>query len=158
MTNYIHRYNAQYIPKMVKAVQNFVNEKHNGHQNHYKGIDIDTKKLYAYLSSKINDTDFFCDIITNDDDEVLGGLCAVLVTPIYSSNKIAYDQIFYIHPKQANVKAIIRLLKRYTAWAKANGAFECRLCTTTGYKQEAFTKLCKRFKFQQIGTDYARRF
>jgi hypothetical protein len=92
------------------------------------------------------------------DENIVGGLCAELSTPVYSSDLIAYDQILYTVPDFNNVKALIALIKSYVKWAENIGAVEARLCSTTGYKQDGFTKLCNRFGFEQFGIDFARRF
>lgn len=155
----IRRYTLEDIPRMLDLVEAFFNENRNSEEytNHYKAIDFDRKKVYSILESRINDPDFFANLIYLDE-EVVGGLCAYIATPFYSSDRIAYDQIFYITPTFTNVSAVIRLLRIYVKWAEQRKAVECRMCSSTKYKPEAFTKLCKLTGFEQFEIGFARRF
>lgn len=155
----IRRYRQEDIVPMIERVEDFLNENRGveGYENHYKHIDFDKQKVYNTLESRINDPDFFASLIFCDE-EIVGGLCAYIASPFYSSDRIAYDQIFYITPTFLSVKAVIRLLQTYTKWAQQRNAVECRMCSSTGFKQEAFTKLCQLNGFKQFEVGFARRF
>lgn len=159
MTVTIKRYTAQDIQQCIISVEKFLTEDRtqNGYENHYKKLDIDKQKMYNLLYSKLSDPDFFC-MLVFEDSEIVGGLCAYIAQPIFSSDRIAYDQLFYMQPDFKNLKAVVRLLSKYVEWAKERGAIECRMCSSTGYNQQGFTKLCNRYGFKQFEIGFVKEF
>jgi len=155
----IKRYRIEDIEGILDHIHNFLVEDRGqeGYENHYKNIDFDRSKVYNTLINRVNDIDFFCNLIFLDQD-IVGGLCAYVAEPFFSSERIAYDQIFYVTPTFANVPAVIRLLRTYVEWAEQRNVVECRMCSSTGYNQEAFTKLCQLNGFTKFEVGFARRF
>ncbi len=125
--------------------------------NHCKAIDFDRTKVYNQLVSRVNDIEFFLNVI-EEDGEIVGGMCAYTAAPFYSFRKVAYDQLVYVKPTYRSAKAVIRLIQSYIRWAERRDVVECRLCSSTGYKQESFTKLCQRLGFTQFEVGFSRRF
>lgn len=152
----IKRYIKKDIPEMIKLVEDFFYKSRQQHINHYNYIDFDSEKLYKLLEREENNIEFFCNLIVSDN-EIVGGLCAIVESPIYSNQRIAYDQIFYIKPEFVNIRATIELINSYVEWAKRRQVIECRLSSTTGFKIEAFTKLCNKNGFDLIGNNLVRK-
>lgn len=153
----IRRYSVEDIEAILNHLEQFFNENRGqDYENHYKHIDFDREKLYNHLKMNVNNVRFFLNVI-EVDEEIVGGLCASVMRPFYSSDLIAYDQIIYTVPSYNVVSAVQELIKSYIRWSERRGAVECRLCSTTGFKERAFAALAKRNKFVPIGTDYARR-
>lgn len=155
----IRRYNQQDIEPCLDHIENFLTEDRGkeNYVNHYKAIDFDRQKMHNILNRRHNDIDFFCNLIFADE-EIVGGLCAFVAEPIYSSDRIAYDQLVYVTPTFRNVKAVIRLLQTYIEWAQRRSVVECRLTSSTGFNQQGFTKLCQRMGFTQFEVGFVRRF
>lgn len=155
----IRRYTSADIEQCIVQVQQFLVEDrtNDGYENHYKNIDFDAKKVYKMLSQHVNDIDFFLNIITVDE-EIVGGLCARVMSPFYSKDRIAYDQIFYITPEFKNLRAVMKLFKSYVEWASRRNVVECRMCSSTGFNQEGFTKLCQRLGFKQFEVGFSKGF
>ena len=154
----LRRYKKEDIEQCIVQTQAFLIEQRKGkYQNHYKELDLDTEKMYNGLVSRLNDPDFFLNIITADK-EIVGGLCGYIASPMFSNHRIAYDQMFYITPKFKNLKAVMKLIQSYIYWAEQRDAVECRLCSSTGFNQQGFTKLCQRNNFTQFEVGFVRKF
>lgn len=154
----LRNYDAQDISAMIELTAQFLSEDRGseGYVNHFKALDFNPKKLQDALNRGLNNPHFFCSLIT-EDEEIVGGLCATIGAPFYSSDLIAYDEIFYIRPDFTNLKAVFRLVGRYVNWARDTGAVECRLCSSTGFNQHGFTILCKRLGFSQFEIGFMRK-
>lgn len=155
----IRRYKLQDIVTIVELIDRFLLESRgkNNESNHYKDIDMDKDKVYTLLNRQIKNQDFFLNVVIKDD-EIVGGLCAFIAEPIFSSQRIAYDQIFYMVPEYSNLRCTLKLFKTYINWAKEREAIECRMCSSTKINQQGFTKLCTKMGFEQFEVGFARRF
>ena len=155
----IRRYTVQDIDKIITLIEDFLQEDRGdvSYENHYKSIDFDKQKVYSTLINRHNDPDFFCHVVLCDQ-EIVGGFCAYIAQPFFTTDRIAYDQLLYITPTFVNVRAVIRLIQKYVEWASQRNVVECRLCSSTGYNQEAFTKLCKYTGFKSFEIGFVRRF
>lgn len=150
----IRRLRKEEIPEVIEKIEAYLKDE--AHPNYYKDIDIDKEKLYKIVSSRLNDPLFFACVIISDN-EIVGGMCAEIAAPIFSSDLIAFDQIIYTLPRYNVVKAILKLILHYHQWAKDRGAVEARLCTASGYKAEKFAKLAERCGFTQFEVGFSRR-
>lgn len=158
MSIVIRRFKESDLEHALDVLQNFFDEDRGiDYENHHKAIALDRKKMYNKLVLHLKDPDFFCSFIFQDE-KIVGGLCASIDSPIYSSERIAYDHLFYVSPEFKHIPAVIRLLKEYMKWAERRNVLECHLCSSTLYKQDAFTKLCKKMGFNQFEIGFARRF
>ncbi len=155
----IRRYKKSDVSVLIDLIERFLLEARGKAEesNHYKDIDMDKEKVYTLLNRQITNKDFFLNVVTKDD-EIVGGLCAYIAEPIFSSKKIAYDQIFYMVPEYSNLRCTIKLFKTYINWAERQGAIECRMCSSTKINQQGFTKLCTKMGFEQFEVGFARRF
>lgn len=155
----IKRYTIEDIDKIIHYAKEFVSNDRgkSDYECHFKNVDIDEEKVYNIFINRINDVDFFCNLIFYDQ-EIVGGLCADVAQPFFSSKRIAYDNFLYVTPTFVNVRAVTRLIQTYIDWAAQRDVVECRLCSSTGFNQKAFTKLCQLKGFKQFEIGFAKGF
>lgn len=152
----LRRYKEEDIKQCIVHVKRYTNgEIYSEGNSHYKGLDFDEEKMYKVLSSHVNDVNFFCDIIVADT-EIVGGLCAYVATPIFSSETFAYDQFFCVSPDIKHSTAALRLIKSYIKWSERRKVKQCYLRTSTLYNETGFTKLCKKLGFEHYETGFAK--
>lgn len=124
-------------------------------QDYFKGLDFSREKLYNFFIQHLHDKDVFVNLIF-EDEKIVGGLCAYIASPIFSTTTYAYDQLLYVKPGFSHPTAIITVIKRYEKWAKARGASVCYLRTSTLYRLEEFTKLCNKLGYKHFETGFAK--
>lgn len=149
----IRRYTEKDIKRCVAGVAEYIRDGKYGN-DYYKGLAFDVDKLRRVLEIHIDDVNFFCNIIVKDDEPV-GGMCAYVATPIFSSERFAYDQFLYVLPTFKHLTAVPRLVKSYIAWSKRRNVRFCYLRTSTLYRADSFAKLCKRLGFNHYETGFA---
>lgn len=156
MTAVIRPYRVTDIRGILLCLERFLHDQRTqqSYTNHYNKFDFNTEKVYNMLMKRVDDPKFFLDIIEEPGPQIRGGLCGEIMPLIFSDELIAYDHILYIDPGFKNNKALLRMILRYKTWAKDEGAVAWRLCSTTGFKQEQFAKLCQKLKMKQIGIDF----
>ena len=125
------------------------------YKNKQGNATYNKEKLYKYLLANVKNEDFLLNLLIQDN-KIIGGVCAYIASPIYSYDRIAYDQILYISPEHANLKYLFRLIKTYMTWAKQKEVIEVRLCTSTGYNIEGFTKLCLKFGLEPFELGFSK--
>lgn len=154
----IRRYNHDDISQVLAHLQQFfVENRGKDYQNLFSSIDYSHDKTYKMLKSNVSNIEFFLNLI-DVDGEVVGGLCAIIAEPLYSYQKIAYDQVLYVTPRYNNVRAVSKLIQSYVEWAGRRGVHHCRLASSTGYQTEAFALLCKRNGFIENEIGFMKRF
>jgi hypothetical protein len=155
----LRRYQEKDIRDCVKKIQQFLTEDRGeeSYTNHYKNFHFDVKKTERMLKRGLYNSKFFCHLIIKDE-EIVGGLCANIGELSCFSDAVAYDELLYIVPEFKNLKALFKLIEEYCFWAQECGAIEARLCSSTGFNQEGFTKLCNKLNFHQFEIGFARRF
>lgn len=152
----IRRYREGDIPTCISHIQNYLEgNTYTEGNDHYKGLDFSTSKMYKVLIDNLADVRFFCNLIIADEN-VVGGLCAYVAEPIFSNRTFAYDQFLYVVPEFKNYKAVFRLIKSYTDWAKRRDVAQCYLRTSTLYRSDSFAKLCKRLGFEKYEIGFAK--
>lgn len=154
----IRRYRHTDIPAMVTMVQQFLLHQIGDQTNYFADIDFDERKVYDLLRSNVHNPDFFCNVVLDDADIVVGGMAGQIVEFIFSRDKVAKDLILFMSPEIRSPKLVIRLVKTYVTWAQKLGAREVQFSNSTGFKQEAFGALAKMLKFQQFEIGFSRRF
>ena len=152
----IRDYKQEDIPTLVEGIGDYLSgETYAEGNTAFKGLAYDHEKMYKTLNEHLSNVDFFCKLIIADE-EIVGGLCAYVATPIFSSDRFAYDQLLYVLPKFKDNTAVIRLIQSYTEWAKSRKVKQCYLRTSTLYKETGFTKLCQRLGFSHYETGFAK--
>lgn len=152
----IRRYNQDDIEQCIVNIGQYMSgETYSDGNDHFKGLDFDREKMYKELKKHLNDVNFFCNLIVADG-EIVGGLCAYVASPIFSSDTFAYDQFIYVVPSFKHPTAILRLIKSYIEWAENRKVKQCYLRTSTLYKETGFTKLCQRLGFSHYETGFAK--
>lgn len=155
----IRRYTEKDIPEMIRCVQLFLEEQRTQDQrNHFFGIDLDEEKVYKWLKLHVNDVCFFTNIVIDENEEIIGGLCGQVVEYIFSRDLVAIDHLLWFNKEKSNLRALLALIKSYVDWAERRGVREVQLRTSTGYKQQGFYNLVTRQGFEQFGVGFSRRF
>lgn len=152
----IRRYGVEDIPQMLDAVGVFLGKSETYKRTHYK-----RDKLRYMLEQNVRNNRFFCNVGIEDvegKEVVIGGLCAQVHEYTFSKEIYAADHIFYITEDRRGLRLATDLVEGYVEWAKKRGARECRLANSTGYKVEAYGKLCERLGFTNLGPIYQMRF
>jgi hypothetical protein len=152
----IRRYKKNDVDFCIKRIEQYLENPMYGN-THYKGLDFSKEKMYKHLTNHLFNDDFFCNLIIADE-EIVGGLCAYIASPIFSEDCFAYDQLLYVVPTFKHRTATIRLIQSYIQWAQERKAKQCFLRTSTLYKEEGFTKLCQRLGFARFETGFAKDF
>jgi hypothetical protein len=134
---------------MLACIERFFTELRKGEPNGLKRLDYAPEKVYNMLIRRVNDPTYFCHVLM-DGDEVVGGMSGGIMSPFYTTDRIAYDEILYLKPERTHATLVIRLVKTYLKWAKDSGAIEVRLCNSTGQNFEGFSKLCNRLGMTQF--------
>jgi len=148
----LRRYTLQDIPTMLTHIGVFLNEAEN-----YRGIPFDKEKLRMLLINNDRNNRFFCNLAV-ENDEIIGGLCAIVQEYTFSKAAFCADLLFYVDSNRRSLKAATELVESYVEWAKQRGVVECRLANSTGVKPEAYAKLCEKFGFSYLGPIYQMRF
>lgn len=152
----IRRFRTEDIPEMLDVIHEFL-----GKSGNYKRIKFHRDKVRYMLSQNVNNSRFFCNVgveMVNDDEKIIGGLCAQVFEYSFSKEIYTADHLFYITEDRRGLRLATDLVEGYVEWAKKRGARECRLANSTGYKVEAYGKLCERLGFENLGPMYQMRF
>lgn len=154
----IRRYTPADIPRLVELVQQFLLHQVDGKRNYFADIDFDPSKVYSFLKMKSSQTTFFCNVVEDENGNIVGGLAGYLAEFAFSYQLVAKDLILFLNPEKTSLKLVLRLVTSFVTWAEKQGAKEVQLCNSTGFKQEAFGKLAKLVNMQQFEVGYSRRF
>lgn len=150
----IRRYRQADVPVMLEHIAKFLVQSEN-----FKGIGYDRDKIRMLLLNNLaNQGTFFCNVGVDENDEVIGGLCAVLQQYSFSKAVFCMDMLFYIPEERRGLKLATELVASYVTWAKARGVKECRLANSTGVRPEAYGRLCEKLGFSYLGPIYQMRF
>jgi len=160
VTNFVIRhYEEEDIPEMIELVKQFIcEERVLGYRNRFFGIDFAEDKVYNLLKSRQADHLFFTNIVTNEEDRIIGGLTGAIHQPVFSRALIAQDYLLYLDPSFKSITALFALINSYVEWAEKEKAIEVQLSSSTGYNEEGFETLMRRCGFEQFGIGFSRRF
>lgn len=146
----IRRYERYDIPDMVKYVKAGLQL-----QPTYQGIRFDEDKILNLLTGNLTNKSFFCDVVEDDNGELVGGMAATVSQFPFSKEVYTADMVTYIREgHRGNLWAITGLVRAYIKWARTRGAKQIRWSQSTGFKMDKFAVLAKRLKFKQIGTHF----
>jgi len=121
----------------------------------FKDILYDREKISLLLKHNINSKSFFCNVAVDDNDKVVGGLCATVCSYTFSNEVYGMDLLFYISESKRSLRLATELVASYIQWGKDRGLREIRLASTTGVKTEKFNKLCEYVGFKPLGSIYS---
>ena len=136
------------IPDVLELVELAMSE-----SIYYKNLDFDinatrTALYYSLLS------DFHIVCISVDESGV-HGIFSVYLNSLYTVQIIAYEELFYVHPDYRRGKVAIKLCEFVVNACKVSGAAKLFSTATlgldtTGHHANVFSKLLKRFGFEEI--------
>lgn len=120
----------------------------------YRKYDFDEPKVYDYFRQLI-ESDWGIVITLVKDDEIIGGIAAIQCPQWFGSDRWASDIALFIHPDHRGGRAALSLLRAYIAEAKAKGASQIVMATSTGFEPERIGQLFEAVGFQKIGAVYS---
>lgn len=154
----IRRYVAADIPAIVALGTAMVEKQRQGQDNHFKGIEIEPEKVYKTLQANERNIRFFTNLVIDKDGKIVGILSAMVQEYYFSSECVAADQLFYFDADYVNLAAIKDLIKSYVDWASRRNVREVQLRSSTGFKQDKFALLMKRYGFKQFEIGFSKEF
>lgn len=79
-------------------------------------------------------------LVIDDYERVVGGLGGYLFRPYFSASLIAQEMFWFIAPAARQGMASLLLLRRFEAWAKAQGAAAISFSAFSGSRAEDFLR------------------
>lgn len=155
----IRRYRMEDIPAMASLVEQFLQEERIlGYRNHFHGIQFDRDVIVNQLEFGLTiPNNFFTNVVIDSNNKIVGGLTAQIVPYIFSNEFVACDYLLYFVPEFTNIKALFTLINSYVEWGKQNNVREIQLKSSTGFKEDKFSKLMTKLDFEQFEVGYSRR-
>lgn len=141
----IRRYEINDISPMLDILQSDLKE------TIYKDMKFSRQKLTDILTGNVKNSQFFLNVAI-DDEKIVGGLCAIIGTPLFSWEAIAYDHFFYIKPEKRAMGLATELVATYVEWAKERRVRRVTLSNSMGRNVEQFARLASRHGFEQVGS------
>ncbi len=90
-------------------------------------------------------------MVAEYDEEVVGGLVALLTPHWFSPDLTACDLALFIHPEHRGGTAPVRLLGAYAQWAKLNGSRMTLFGVMTGVNTDKTVALAERLGWRRAG-------
>lgn len=85
------------------------------------GFSLDYNKIYDTLKNTMEDDDYLL-LVVEDGDKLVGMFFAMLIEPLFSSDKVAAEVAWYISPDSRGSKQALKLIDWYLLWAEERGA------------------------------------
>lgn len=139
------RHELKDIDKMVSILEKHLKD------TTYRNVAFSKEKMTDVLRGNLNNIQFFS-ILAIEDEEIIGGMTAVISSPYFSYEAFANDLFLYIIPEKRSLKLATALVAKYVEWAKARKVKRIQLANSMGVNVEGFAKLAKRLGFEQTGT------
>lgn len=145
----MRRYRLSDIDRLIEIVQKYLPELPN-----YKGTTVAPDRVRFLLENNIDNATFLCLVLTDEHDQVVGGIGAWCSVLVYSWDTIASDLFLFILPEHRSLRNVLLLTRGYTEWAKQRGAKLITATHTGGFKEEQMKKLLKREGYEPVGLLY----
>lgn len=142
----IRRYKLSDVEQIVDHVEK------NLSQSRYKNISFSRNKIIDRLVGNVNNSLFFCNVATDDNENIIGGLGAVISQYSWSHEAFAFDYLFYVNESDRSLAVATELVVSYIEWAKQRKVREVLFQNIAGYKPELFAKFASKMGFKQIGS------
>ena len=143
-------------PNDFEWMMNVSREHHE--ESDWSEVEYDDEKVEGYISTAINDPNYFA-IIALKDEKRIGFVCGRLLEYSFSHEKFARELELYVEPTQRNGMAGIFMMRKFMDWSKMNGAnevyFEPHLSDNETNK---FKAMAKRLGMEHFANAYRRRF
>lgn len=115
---------------------------------HHIDDDIATASLMLF----INDENYFCRAIVNEDDTVMGGIICQVTRTWFNDHMHGCGITIFIHRSHRGKGGALLLYKEFTEWSKGWERVSCiSLQTTSGVNIEP---IVGRLKYKVVGKTY----
>ena len=152
----IRRYEIKDIDTILDLVESFLHQDRAGVVNHFAYLDFDKDKVRALLTRRVNDKDFFCSVVV-EDDTIVGGLAGSVDELVFSRQLFAVEWLLYFKESFSSVRVVLRLITSFVTWAKSRNAVEVQIANSSGFKQDKFASLMKLAGFDHSMIGFSRR-
>lgn len=143
------RYQLSDIPEMIDATEQYCAQ-----HPHYSKIPFSRSKLAWVLEGNIDNARMFCELVWHGEERIAG--MAGMTTGYAMSDNIYTSDIFhFVKPEHRGSMAFPMLIGAYIQWSQSVGAFNAIL-SYTGEKEEALTRVLKKWGFDHFGALYVK--
>ena len=89
--------------------------------------------------------------VAEKDNKVVGMILGMVTEHFFGRDLVASDLVVYVHPDHRGGTMVVRLLKKFEAWAYATGAKVIVLSVSTEIKADRTGELYKRLGYRISG-------
>lgn len=119
-------------------------------ESRYRVLPYAPNKVFGLLANMIEkDTGLL--VVAEREGKIIGGFLGLVVEHWFSNSRIATDFALFIHPDHRGGMTAARLLKRFVAWSREQGAELITAGITTGVNADASTRLYQSIGFEPVG-------
>lgn len=111
-------------------------------ESSYKDLKFNDDKCINLAASLINSPDGFA-VVAEEQGVILGVMAGILSEHWFSSEIMASDYIFYVHPDYRGSSAAVRMITKYQAWAIVKGAKTVTIGISAEINNDEAAKLCE---------------
>jgi hypothetical protein len=127
---------------------------------HYSKIPFSREKLRHILSYNLSNAKMFCEIVWKGaagaaTSERIAGMAGMTTGYAMSDNIFSQDIFHFVKPEYRGSMAFPMLIGAYIQWSQSVGALNATL-SYTGEKEEALTRVLKKWGFDHFGTLYVK--
>jgi GNAT superfamily N-acetyltransferase len=97
-----------------------------------KNAKIDEGKLHSFIAQCVQDVNKVCLVYQSTNSIIEGLLLGYTAEYFFSTEKGAWDLVFYVRPERRGGLVAYRLWSEFKAWATASGASTLWLGTAAG--------------------------
>lgn len=125
-------------------------------ESRFRDLPYDLAKVADVLSSLIDGAGLV--LVAEMHGRVVGGIVGMVVEHWFSRVKVAQDFALFIEPEHRGSMLAVRLLARYEAWAREQGAHAVEMGINTGVHVEQTARLLELRGFSQAAVLMAKEF
>lgn len=90
------------------------------------------------------------------EGEVVGFIGGAVTEHWFSTEKVAFDYSFFVHPEFRHGVTAVRLMQAFERWARAQGAVQMRMGVTTALNVAGTSRLYKAMGFVDAGVLFSK--
>jgi GNAT superfamily N-acetyltransferase len=122
-------------------------------ESRYSSLDFDPAKLVALSDTVLTNPAYLC-LVAEEDGEVVGLIVGYVIPHWFGNDLTSGDLAVYVSPEHRKGMIGVKLVKAYTAWAKAQGVSEPLLGVSAGITPERIGDLYKRLGYTETFVVY----
>lgn len=124
----------------------------------YAFVAFDNQKVAGTINRYLSDNSlYFAWLASRGDGKKVGILAGYLGAYMFSTAKLAIDQIFFVLPEYRGSRAALLLQREFRAWAIGQGACELSIGVSTGVDVERTGRFLKRLGMTEMGANFKER-